>query len=488
MHKKVNVDKLILLLIISVCFVCGCGEKTVIETYVQMEKIVEEEPSKGSMLQEAELAYEIPVMVPSILVDQKGYDVTETKLAIIETKILPAAFTVVDSDSGDDVFKGRVKKVKCFEDDELLTGICDFSELDTTGKYYIKADIIGTSLEFEISENHYEKQMKDAYLQFENFKCKCYDTSVGLESNQDILLDVSGGYHTDYTGKKDVYEGCLSVLDLLSSYEFNKKGYTDNCSFDKGSNNIPDVLDLAEYEVEWLLKMQNTETGAVYSAVIRNDSGDSVIIGETTNATAMFCAAMAKSAMGLKQAYPETAKKCTSAANKAWKCIEANKALVTDEFMFRAAVEMYKLTGYGAYDTVISEYLKDNADKEYNSRIILDGAISYMSTARKTDTKACSTLMNHFMSRTEDKATSASNSRYYVESGEYTADELLRNAYELTIVDYTISSTEYTKLEKNYLHYLGGRNKENNVYINELSGLDSYAELIALTTMIHYKK
>lgn len=490
MHKRVGVYKLISVLLISASLLGGCGEASFAEipVSIEREKSVETVPEKLSMLQEAELLYEVPVMVPDILVDQKGYDVSESKLAIIETTILPASFAVVDSDSGEEVFKGRVKKVKCTEDGEVITGICDFSALNTTGSYYIRADIIGASYEFCISDNLYETQMKDAYDKFENFKCKCYDTSVSLENNRDIILDVSGGYHTDYSGKKDVYEGCLSVLDLLSSYEFNRKGFSDSCSLAMSDNKIPDVIDIAEYEIEWLIKMQNSETGAVYSSVIRNDSGDSVVIGETTNATALFCAAMAKGAMVLKSSYPDTAKKCSNAANKAWKCIEANKTLVPDELMFRAAVEMYKLTGYGVYNTVISDYLKANADKGYSNRIVLDGAISYLSTPRSTDTKVCSNLMNNFMSRTEDKATSAANSRYYVESGEHTADELLRNAYELTIVDYAISSTEYTRLEKNYLHYLGGRNKENSIYLDELAGLNSYAELIALTSMIHYKK
>lgn len=488
MHNRRTVKKFISIVIVSLILTSGCGDSVKTDTPMQSEKAKEEASKRTSMLTEAEYDYEVPKMSPLILVDKLGYATNDSKQAIIEAPILPAVFYVIDSQTEEEVFKGNVKKTKSTEDGDSLTGICDFTELKTEGEFYIKAEIVGVSQNYKIYDNYYEQSLINAYSSIEDFVCNHSDSSVIIENSTDTYIDASGGYHTDRDGRKDVVEGCLSVLDLLSSYEFNKKAFSDDCGISMSGNKIPDVIDISEMEVEWLLKMQNSQTGGVYSSLQRNEAGELVVVGETTNATALFCAAMAKSAMVLKNYYPDVAKRCNQAAGKAWKCLEANKALVPSEQMFRAAVEMYRLTGYGVYNNVIKDFLASCDNQAGDSRIVLDGAISYLATPRNTDTKACGTLMTGFMTRTEDKATSASKSRYNVESGEMTPEELLRNAYELTIVDYAISSTEYTKLEKNYLHYLGGRNSDSIIYLNNLSGLDSYAELIGLVTMLNYKK
>ena len=162
--------------------------------------------------------------------------------------------------------------------------------------------------------------------------------------------------------------------------------------------------------------MQNPETGGVYTAVSPklNEQGTSegfVVMGETTRATAYYCATMARLSYMIKKYDPKFSAKCIEAANLSWKCLEKNKELVDP-------AEMYRAVGYAAYGSVIDKYLKENADKDYEERIVLDGAMVYMSSTRATNVDHCMRLMEHFMSRTEDKSNASRASRYLVEPGE----------------------------------------------------------------------
>lgn len=474
-------------IILTATLLAGCGEQSVAPVKVE-SSMHENGTTRASMLETPEVTYEVPQMFSSILVDRLGYDLNDKKQAVIVADMLPASFALYDATTGEAVYKGLVKKSVCTEDGDTYTGICDFSDYETEGEYYISAEIVGVSENFFITDNMYEVRMKEAYTNFLKNVCNCDDTSVSLENSAETALDVSGGYHTDAAGSKNVVDGCIAIMDMLTAYELNKKGYSDNIGIQESGNSIPDIIDLVIRETDWLLKMQNSSTGGVYAYVSTNQDGQKIIVGESANSTAHFCAAMAKCATVIKPFDAKYAKNCSSAASKAWKCLEANKSLVPEDQLFRAAVEMYKLTGYTAYSTLIINYLMANADKEYEGRTVLDGAITYLATNKYTDLAACNALMANFMSRTEDKATSASHSRYFVESALMTPEELLRNAYELTLVDYVISSTEYTKLEKNYLHYLGGRNEKSVIYFNNITGLDAYAELIVLTSTLNKKK
>lgn len=160
--------------------------------------------------------------------------------------------------------------------------------------------------------------------------------------------------------------------------------------------------------------------------------------------------------------------------------IEANKDLVDKTQMFRAAVEMYRATGYKVYNRIIDDYLKDNAGKEYTERIALDGAITYMATTRSTNKQYCTKLMEQYMERTEDKSNASKESRYLVESGDREDGVLLRNLSEILIVNYIISNKEYGTIEENYLHYFCGRNPENKICDSLKNSPDAYAQLMFL--------
>lgn len=458
----------------------GCGEKTEQSGVIATEKQV----ARLSMLDEAVTDYEVPVSKPSILTDTYGYEPGETKKAILVSENLPKKFSLRRADNGASVYEGSVKFK--FEDPDtgLATGIADFSDYTEEGRYYLETELLGRSLDFSIKTGVYDNLYNEAEKKLQNLKCDtCHLSEIVYENDTSKTRNVSGGWHTDENGGKDVVEGCLAVMDICTAVEYYASSLPDS-----DENRIPDILELAMYEVEWLKKMQNSETGGVYTSVsYRVDEGATTgklyVVGETTRATAYYCACMAKYSYTINKYNSIESTKALQAADIAWKCLQVNKDIVDADQMFRASTEMYRATGKYDYKSYVESYLKENADKDYSGRLVLDGAITYLDTQRSTRVEYCTPLMSNFMTRTETFAADSEKSQYLVAVPENPAD-LLRSVYELAIVEYIISNTSYTGLEEECLHYMLGRNALSEDYINELKTPDDYVKLCIISAKL----
>lgn len=461
----------------------GCSEG---EAVVSVELFKDNSAEKLSMLEEAVTDYEVPGAYSKIMVDRNGYNAEEEKTALLVGETLPAVFDIVDEATGETVYHGSVKRKDIEAEDSLSTAEADFSDFDKEGIYYIKTEILGRSESFTVADDITKTRIKALYQKLDNLRCiGCHYSNVVFENATDKYLEVSGGFHTSANGEKDVVEGCLAVSDICTAYEYYPGIFTDDCGIRESGNDIPDILDVAIYEAKWLLKMQNPETGGVYTSVSLQGMEENKQLrvgGETTRATAYFCATMAKFSSAISSFDKDLSKKAYEAALLSWKCMEANKEIVTADQMYRAAVEMYRLTGSDIYKEVVLNYLKDNADKEYEGRQTLDAAITYLGTKRATEVSYCSLLMSHFMERIENKATISERNRYGVESDAAEEADLLRSTYEMMLVDYIVSNSGYTYLENRYIHFLGGRNEKGINFEDLVNTPDALVQYIFLLT------
>lgn len=163
----------------------------------------------------------------------------------------------------------------------------DFSSYTTPGKYYV-ADGAKRSEDFIISDTVYFNVLKSAFKSYYHLRCGTakalpYVTSGyidGVCHNQDLQCrfindpnrselwkNMSGGWHDAGDYNKYVNFAYGTILDLIMSYEFNPEAWTnDNMNIPESGNNIPDLLDEVKYELDWLLKMQDTD-GGVYCVV-----------------------------------------------------------------------------------------------------------------------------------------------------------------------------------------------------------------------------
>ena len=469
----------------SVLLLCGCTGAT----GEPVENIFSKETeSRKSMLESPSVDYELPGVYPAVSVDLLGYEVSREKIAILASSRLPAFFEVKDAATDKVVYEGSVRKKEVSGEDGLFVGIADFTGINTEGTYYIETEILGRSKNFTIGENIYSGLLADSYKKLRNLRCTdCHESLIPLETDKSRSVNVGGGWHTSATGEKDVVEACLAIMDICTIYEFYPKVFTDDYGFEESGNKIPDILDEAYYGTEWLFSMQNKETGGVYASVsfdTDKDSGDMYVRAETTRATAYFCACMAKVSFTFKRFNQELSTKAMQASVLAWKCLEANKNIVDDDQMFRAAAELYRLTGQDVYNSTVVDFLKVNADNPYDNRLTMDGAITYLSSARATNVSFCTSLMNNLMKHAEAKVADADASRYGVEADDADVSDVLRTAYEYEIVDYINSSIEYIEGEEDCLHYIGGRNAYSINYFEKIDTPDSLASIIAISARL----
>lgn len=490
--------KRIILIVCMALLLTACDKTTasVSTPEMQVNTTVPEVEQKKSeplgMLEKATLEYTVPNSVPSIFVNRIGYLPEGNKVAVLTGERLPSSFSVKDAVTNEIVFSGNVKvSARKDDSDGLKSGTIDFSGLTTEGRFYIETDILGHSYDFEIKKDLYETLFSEAFMRLHDMRCgdvrgtSCHTEKVPFENNAQQLMDVSGGWHTDAEGQKDVTEGCLAVIDLLNAFEYYSSSFNDAMGIFESGNKKSDILDEIRYETDWLLKMQNSTTGGVYTSVsLQTMAGATektmVVVGESTKSTAYFCAALTRFSTIYNKYDSKYSSNCLKAAVKAWKCLVANKDLVTNFQLYRAATELYRATGSSEYKSVIDEYLKVNIDNDFGTRGEIDAAITYMSTKNDINVTYCNTLMSRFMDLTQDKADACEDTRFFVDSTNCSLKELLRNTEELSIIDYIISGRQYENLEKEYIDYFCGRNPDSKIYVYELINPDDCAMLLCI--------
>ena len=477
MRSRVKYGKNLIWIVLLSLSLSACGDNA----ESPKESLFQANSNKTAMLSEAETDYEVPKTYSSILVDLRGYESKGNKEAVLFSENLPARFEIVNEKTGEVVYTGTAKRKEYESEDGKSVATANFSSFNTPGTYHIKTELLGKSNSFSIVEDSYQSEMKRAYALLHDKRCiNCHKLRVPMESDTSKYVDVAGGWHTNADGEKDVVEAARSVMDICTLAEYYKELFSE------------DLIEETKYELEWLLKMQNAETGGVYTSVsLQNIAGSEekqmVVGGETTRATAYFCACMAKASVTFKKIDPDFSVKLFQAAGLAWNCLEANKGIVEKGQMYRASVEMYRATGQSVYNNVVLDYLKENAGLPYEDRGSLDSAITYLASERATNVDYCTKLMAEYMDRTEEKVRAAEAAPFFVEP-DCSFDELLRNTYELIVVDYIISSNAYVPLEEDYFHYLRGRNEYSIDFTEEINTPNQIIQYMFLAGKLYLER
>jgi endoglucanase len=203
----------------------------------------------------------------------------------------------------------------------------------------------------------------------------------------DYSLDVSGGWYDAGDHGKYVVNGGISVWTLMNEYE--RALYLGSSAADfadgtmnipENANGVPDILDEARWEMEFLLKMQiPAETGDPLAGMVHHKVHDASWTGiptapqedpkprylypPTTAATLNLAATAAQCARLWQEIDPAFSARCLSAAETAWDAALAHPAEyardfdgggsygdnnVSDEFYW-AAAELTITTGKSEY-------------------------------------------------------------------------------------------------------------------------------------------
>ena len=341
---------------------------------------------------------EVVDMSRNVNLNQVGFKPSARKTAVIRSEGIDTTFTLKDT-SGKEVYSGKLTGPVDAQYAAEKVYQADFSDFTTPGTYVVAVSNGDESYPFTIGEDVYDQLLRDSFLMLYKQRCGtevtadiagefahpvCHDTKA-LIYGTNSYIDVSGGWHDAGDYGRYVVAGATTVADLLLAYEdYPELWAADDLGIPESGNGIPDILDEAAYELNWMLKMQDPSTGGVYHKVTCREFPEFVMPQEETEelvvspisntATGDFAAVMAKASVIYADFDPAFAKTALAASKKAYSYLEEHKSatgfknpeeITTGEYpdgqfkdeMYWAAVELYTITGEEKYKTYIEDIL-----------------------------------------------------------------------------------------------------------------------------------
>ncbi|MBR6160096.1 MAG: glycoside hydrolase family 9 protein, partial [Lachnospiraceae bacterium] len=277
----------------------------------------------------------------SVNVDQIGYRPGDEKRAVITVgEKAGETFEVKDVNTGKSVYKGELTPGLTGGSSGDRVVYADLSSVNTPGRYMIETAENGSSYEFDIGEDVYDAALKDSLRMLYLQRCGCAlpkqlagdfaheacHTELAEIYGGEGSIEVSGGWHDAGDYGRYTVPAAKAVADLMLAYEMYPSCFGDDNDIPESGNGIPDILDEARYELEWMLKMQR-EDGMVYHKVTGlNFDGVCMpdkcteklyVLPPSKTATADLAAAMFMAARVYKDIDAAFSARCLDAAERA---------------------------------------------------------------------------------------------------------------------------------------------------------------------------
>ncbi|MBN1790701.1 MAG: glycoside hydrolase family 9 protein, partial [Bacteroidales bacterium] len=245
-----------------------------------------------------------------IRINQLGYLPASVKVAVLVSKdgITLTEFELHHALTGKVLYKSdRIKGFGAYG--AFKSGFrLDFSDYVQQGPVCIVAAGVKSPV-FNISESvydgtadfllHYMRQQRCGYNPFLHDSCHTHDGyRIYHPLSDSARLDVTGGWHdaTDYL--QYTATSANAVYQMLLAYIENPDAFGDAylANGERGSNEIPDILDEIKWGLDWLLKM-NPDSGEMYNQIaddrdhqgFRLPNQDSVSYGKGLERPVYFC-------------------------------------------------------------------------------------------------------------------------------------------------------------------------------------------------------
>ena len=365
----------------------------------------------------------VPETGTRVRVNQVGYLASGPKLAtLISDATAPVDWELKNAD-GASVATGLSDPRGNDSSAGSAVHVIDFTDASATGDGFTLEADGETSYPFSIADDLYSELRYDALDYFGLVRSGIEITEPGYERaaghldvapNQgdsavgcqdpvgymdnytcDYTLDVTGGWYDAGDHGKYVVNGGIAVYQVMSTYERSltaptaTPGALDDAtlSIPEAGNGVPDVLDEARWELEWMLKMQ-VPAGEQYAGMVHHKVQDDGWTGlpllpaddpkerqlhrPSTAATLNLAAVAAQGSRLFEDYDPEFSATLLEAARSTWAAAVATPDLyapasdgndgggpyddddVSDEFYW-AAAELYLTTGEAEFETALHD-------------------------------------------------------------------------------------------------------------------------------------
>ncbi len=432
---------------------------------------------------------------PDILVDQIGYEPDATKIAVFRGDIIGKTFDIVDATSGEVVYSGELSLPLYSDMSREMDAKVDFSDFNKPGTYKIKSEKLGESFEFTIAENIYGDVSKSLINMLFMQRCgvaatgdfahkACHTDKATVYGTSD-KIDVTGGWHDAGDYGRYVVAGAKTVADLFIAYGSNPAFFDDNAGIHESGDGVPDILNEIRYELEWMLKMQNSEGGVYHKVTCANFPGEVLPDQETeelivapvsTTATGDFAAVTAMASTYFAKYDKEFADKCLAASEKAYAFLEKNgkiefknpsdiatgeygDATDTDERAW-AAAELFAATGNEKYGKKAAELISTAGEGLGWASVGYYACYSYAMN-KNADDVASKAAQKILFTAANKAVTNASIDGYFSAIDGYAWGsnmDIANNAMILQMANRIKANETYTQTADEQLHYLFGRN------------------------------
>ncbi|MDE5589244.1 MAG: hypothetical protein K2J60_08920 [Acetatifactor sp.] len=370
--------------------------------------------------------YAVPRLLPNILVDTRGYDVSDGKVAAVKGRNLPEEFGLVDALTGEEVYRGTVEDIVYHDDLGIYSGYLDFGEFRQTGIYYLECDIIGCSTPFDIREKRYMALFAEVYREL-------------ADSIRERTITLP------------------ETVDLLEAYEW----YADIFP-DEDGDEIPDVLKELR---GWVSYMEEN--------------------GVDEEEEALYAAFLAKFGYLYQKLDRKYATDCLRRASTVFG--QAKTVIGRDADTFLALTELYRATGRYAYRQQIigyKDFFEDNSSY-LEKRSYLYAVMTYIATRQKVDVDLCWDFTRNVRDRAEEISKHYIDMIHPVAAKNNGPADLLEGAVGLSCDNYIVNNYQYTGVLEEFLHYLMGLNLESVCFYENGEDRSSYLLLLAQLAALH---
>jgi endoglucanase len=335
-----------------------------------------------------------------IKVNAVGFLPQSHKLAVIPQALGANRFEVVDAD-GKVVLDGALGAASRWAPSGETVRVADFSALTQAGAYRVR---VGSQLSdpFTVAQDGY-RALGDAALKAFYFNRSAIDLTPQFAGawarpaghpDDKVLVHASAaskarpqgtviaspkGWYDAGDYNKYVVNSGISTYTLLAALEHFPEVFKRDIGIPESGNGVPDILDEALWNLDWLLTMQDPADGGVYHKLtnLRFDgivmphaasTTPRYVVAKSTAAALDFAATMATASRVLAPydaKWPGLSQRMLAAAQAAWRWAEAHpnvvfknpKDVVTgeygdaqlaDEFAW-AAAELFIATGQNNY-------------------------------------------------------------------------------------------------------------------------------------------
>lgn len=445
-----------------------------------------------------------------IRIDQLGYRPQDEKKAVF-TKESPKKFQIVNKKDKQIVFESSDFKKVLNPDADETDYIGDFTKVQEPGIYEVIADEKETSFSFCVGDTVYENVTADLLKMFYLQRCgmeltaeyagefahkKCHDT-IATVWDTDTKLDVSGGWHDAGDYGRYIVAAAVTVADLLMAYENCPSMFEKKLNIPESGNGIPDILNEVRYELEWMLKMQDQNTGEVYHKVTcfgfpgfvlpEEETEPLIVFPSSVTATATFAAAMAMVPRFYGIYDDAFGKKCLQAAIKAYDAMKKMnlpggfknpEGVITGEYgddcdtdeRYWAAAELYRATGDANYREDFEALHQQAVRMGYGWKEVGSfGNLAYLAAKYQKDEKIEKEIRESMILLADQLLDNSNKDGYGVSlGGQYVWGSNMEAANQgMQLCDaYRLTGEEkYRNAAREQVHYLFGKNSLNLCFV-----------------------